>query len=222
MSSNSKKGKGRRKIEIKKIEHKGYLQVAFSRRRNGIFKKASELSTLCGAESAIIVFSPAGKPFSFGYPNVDTVIQRYLSNGMFPPSKDSTVQLIDFHRTAKVHDLNCEYTKLVEQLEATKKRGEELKKLVSVYANKFDIEKLDLQELEQLKKVLQGLQGEMAQRFDEIFSTAAPPMSQFPEINDNDMLFNDPYEFGYQMDSDLGALNAVPQYYNFNYGDGTF
>ncbi|KAK9131401.1 hypothetical protein Sjap_011888 [Stephania japonica] len=219
MSTNPKKGKGRRKIEIKKIEHKGYLQVAFSRRRNGIFKKASELTTLCGAESAIIAFSPAGKPFSFGYPNVDTVIQRYLSNGMFPTSKDSTLQLIDFHRIAKVHDLNCEYTQLEEQLEATKKRGEELKKLASVYAEKFDIEKLNMQELEQLKKVLQGLQVEMAQRFNEIFSTA-PSMSQFPEIND-EMLFNDPYEFGYQ-DNDLGALNAIPQHYNFNYGDGTF
>lgn len=57
-----KKSMGRQKIEIKRIEKEEARQVCFSKRRAGVFKKAHELSVLCGAEIAIVVFSPAGKP----------------------------------------------------------------------------------------------------------------------------------------------------------------
>ncbi|KAF7127889.1 hypothetical protein RHSIM_Rhsim11G0149200 [Rhododendron simsii] len=45
---------GRQKIKIAKIEIKNHLQVTFSKRRSGLFKKASELCTLCGVEIAIL------------------------------------------------------------------------------------------------------------------------------------------------------------------------
>lgn len=52
-NQSQRKGKGRQKIDMVKIENKTNLQVTFSKRRAGLFKKASELiSTLCGAESA--------------------------------------------------------------------------------------------------------------------------------------------------------------------------
>ncbi|XP_074361203.1 agamous-like MADS-box protein AGL61 [Apium graveolens] len=70
---------GRQKIKIAKIERKNHLQVTFSKRRSGLFKKASELCTLCGVEIAIIVFSPAGKVFSFGHPNVEGIIDRFFN-----------------------------------------------------------------------------------------------------------------------------------------------
>ncbi|CDP06344.1 unnamed protein product [Coffea canephora] len=71
---------GRRKIEIKKIEEKNKLQVTFSKRRKGLFKKAAELSVLCGADVAILVQSPAGKVFGFGgRASIDTIIDRYLA-----------------------------------------------------------------------------------------------------------------------------------------------
>jgi hypothetical protein len=72
--SSGRKGKDRRKIEMKKMSNQSNLHVTFSKRRSGIFKKASELSTLCGVDVALVVFSPSGKPFSFGRPNVDTVV----------------------------------------------------------------------------------------------------------------------------------------------------
>ncbi|KAH0464636.1 hypothetical protein IEQ34_007422 [Dendrobium chrysotoxum] len=74
-----KRGKGRRKVEIKRIEEETKRQVCFSKRRQGLFKKASELSTLCGVEVAVIVFSPAGKPYFFGQPSVDHVFSRFLN-----------------------------------------------------------------------------------------------------------------------------------------------
>ncbi|KAI3450417.1 hypothetical protein Pfo_007082 [Paulownia fortunei] len=67
----------RRKIEIKKIEKKTSLQVTFSKRRTGLFRKASQLSVLCGAEIAIIVESPAENIFAFGHPSVEILMDRF-------------------------------------------------------------------------------------------------------------------------------------------------
>jgi len=65
-----KKKAGRKKIEIKKIEKSTNKQVTFSKRRTGLFKKASELCILCDVSVAIIVFSPAEKLFCFGHPDL--------------------------------------------------------------------------------------------------------------------------------------------------------
>ncbi|KAF3509822.1 hypothetical protein F2Q69_00000553 [Brassica cretica] len=56
---------GRGKIEIKRIENANSRQVTFSKRRAGLHKKAHELSVLCDAEVAVIVFSKSGKLFEF-------------------------------------------------------------------------------------------------------------------------------------------------------------
>nr|CAD1818246.1 unnamed protein product [Ananas comosus var. bracteatus] len=50
---------GRGKIEIKRIENTTSRQVTFCKRRNGLLKKAYELSVLCDAEIALVVFSAA-------------------------------------------------------------------------------------------------------------------------------------------------------------------
>jgi hypothetical protein len=39
--------------------------VRFSKRRSGLFKKAFELSVLCDAQVALVVFSPAGRLYEF-------------------------------------------------------------------------------------------------------------------------------------------------------------
>ncbi|XP_050234794.1 agamous-like MADS-box protein AGL62 [Mercurialis annua] len=74
-----KTSRGRQKIEIKKVEKENSRYVTFSKRKNGIFKKATELSTLTGAEVAVLLFSEHGKIFSCGNPDVDTVLDRYLA-----------------------------------------------------------------------------------------------------------------------------------------------
>ncbi|KAK3217906.1 hypothetical protein Dsin_011876 [Dipteronia sinensis] len=45
---------GRGKIEIKRIENLNSRQVTFSKRRNGLLKKAKELSVLCDAELILV------------------------------------------------------------------------------------------------------------------------------------------------------------------------
>ncbi|KAA0040383.1 MADS-box transcription factor 23-like [Cucumis melo var. makuwa] len=56
---------GRGRVEIKKIENINSRQVTFSKRRNGLMKKAKELSVLCDAEVAIVVFSSTGRLYEF-------------------------------------------------------------------------------------------------------------------------------------------------------------
>lgn len=56
---------GRAKIEIKRIDNATNRQVTFSKRRNGLLKKAYELSVLCDADVAVIMFSPTGKLFEY-------------------------------------------------------------------------------------------------------------------------------------------------------------
>ncbi|BBG99750.1 K-box region and MADS-box transcription factor family protein [Prunus dulcis] len=71
--SSSQRKIGRGKIEIKRIENTTNRQVTFCKRRNGLLKKAYELSVLCDAEVALIVFSTRGRLYEYAN-NRDLVI----------------------------------------------------------------------------------------------------------------------------------------------------
>ncbi|CAN6276689.1 unnamed protein product [Urochloa humidicola] len=68
---------GRGRVELKRIENKINRQVTFSKRRNGLLKKAYELSVLCDAEVALIVFSSRGKLYEFGSAGVNKTVEKY-------------------------------------------------------------------------------------------------------------------------------------------------
>nr|AMM02683.1 agamous-like MADS-box protein SEEDSTICK [Vuralia turcica] len=68
---------GRGKIEIKRIENTTNRQVTFCKRRNGLLKKAYELSVLCDAEVALIVFSSRGRLYEYSNNNIRSTIDRY-------------------------------------------------------------------------------------------------------------------------------------------------
>ncbi|XP_076891765.1 uncharacterized protein LOC143543295 isoform X2 [Bidens hawaiensis] len=71
---------GRAKLPIKKIENSTNRQVTFSKRRNGIIKKAYELSVLCDVDVALIMFSPAGKPSTYaGKGSIEEIMSRYVN-----------------------------------------------------------------------------------------------------------------------------------------------
>ncbi|CAN7097449.1 unnamed protein product [Brassica rapa subsp. narinosa] len=55
----------RGKIELKKIENANRLQVSFTNRRKVLMKKANDLSILCDADVALIVFSSTGNVYNF-------------------------------------------------------------------------------------------------------------------------------------------------------------
>ncbi|KEH36661.1 putative transcription factor MADS-MIKC family [Medicago truncatula] len=77
MSDSPQRKIGRGKIEIKRIENTTNRQVTFCKRRNGLLKKAYELSVLCDAEVALIVFSSRGRLYEYANNSVKETIARY-------------------------------------------------------------------------------------------------------------------------------------------------
>ncbi|XP_021315748.1 MADS-box transcription factor 1 isoform X1 [Sorghum bicolor] len=72
---------GRGKVELKRIENKISRQVTFAKRRNGLLKKAYELSLLCDAEVALIIFSGRGRLFEFSSSScMYKTLERYRSS----------------------------------------------------------------------------------------------------------------------------------------------
>ncbi|XP_050263011.1 MADS-box transcription factor 23-like isoform X3 [Quercus robur] len=56
---------GRGKIVIRRIDNSTSRQVTFSKRRNGLLKKARELSILCDAEVGVVIFSSTSKLYEY-------------------------------------------------------------------------------------------------------------------------------------------------------------
>ncbi|KAK6939919.1 Transcription factor, MADS-box [Dillenia turbinata] len=70
---------GRGKIEIKRIENLSNRQVTFSKRRNGIIKKAKEITVLCDAHVSLVIFGSSGKMVEYCSPSttVTDILDRY-------------------------------------------------------------------------------------------------------------------------------------------------
>ncbi|XP_065872080.1 MADS-box protein SVP-like [Euphorbia lathyris] len=130
----------RQKIQIKKIDNTTARQVTFSKRRRGLFKKAYELSTLCDAEIALIVFSATGKLFEYASSSMSRVIERHNLHPKNLAKLDQPsleLQLENGTLTA----LSNEVADKTQELR--KMRGEEL-------------QGLDIEELHKLEKLLEG------------------------------------------------------------------
>ncbi|XAR70360.1 hypothetical protein NMG60_11027190 [Bertholletia excelsa] len=70
----------RGKTQMRRIENATSRQVTFSKRRSGLLKKAFELSVLCDAEVALIIFSPKGKLYEFSNSrclSINKTLERY-------------------------------------------------------------------------------------------------------------------------------------------------
>ncbi|XP_010507319.1 PREDICTED: agamous-like MADS-box protein AGL97 [Camelina sativa] len=83
----------KRKIDTeKKIERKEPRAVTFSKRRKGLFSKASELCLLSGAQIAIITTPVSANShnsfYSFGHSSVDSVVAAFLADETPTPTRD--------------------------------------------------------------------------------------------------------------------------------------
>ncbi|CAL4890559.1 unnamed protein product [Urochloa decumbens] len=80
--------KGRRgRRELRLIEDKTSRQVTFTKRRNGLLKKARELSVLCDAEVALMVISQRGRLHQFASAtDLQKTIDRYLNHTKGTPA----------------------------------------------------------------------------------------------------------------------------------------
>ncbi|MQL76068.1 hypothetical protein Taro_008455 [Colocasia esculenta] len=108
---------GRGKVQLKRIENATNRQITFSKRRNGLLKKAYELSVLCDAEVGLVVFSATGKIYQYSSHDMDSIIARYQNTVGMPHLNSHHSRTAEYWK-AEVDNLN----KLVESLEAWEKR----------------------------------------------------------------------------------------------------
>ncbi|XP_059461200.1 MADS-box protein SVP-like [Corylus avellana] len=130
----------REKIKIKKIDNVTARQVTFSKRRRGLLKKAEELSVLCDAEVALIIFSATGKLFEFSSSSMKDILERYnlQSNSLEKMGQPSLELQLEHGNNIR---LSKEVADKSQQLRQA--RGE-------------DLQGLNLDELQQLEKKLEA------------------------------------------------------------------
>nr|ACB69510.1 SEPALLATA3-like MADS-box protein [Crocus sativus] len=133
---------GRGRVELKRIENKINRQVTFAKRRNGLLKKAYELSVLCDAEVALIVFSNRGKLYEFcSSSSILKTLERYQKCSYGAP--DNNVQI---RETQLLQSSHQEYLKLKARVEALQRSQRNLLG--------EDLGPLSSKELEQLERQL--------------------------------------------------------------------
>ncbi|MCD7459301.1 hypothetical protein HAX54_040562 [Datura stramonium] len=166
-----KKTQGRRKIAIKPIANQNSRHVTFSKRRLGLFKKASELCILSGAEIAIIVQSmKRQRLFAFGHPSADAVIDRYLAG-----KSSSTAASAPDHEFNFVQQNNEYYSQICRELEGEKKKKEIIDESKMVNGNKNGgfwwnepIDDKGIEELEVFVAALEELRKKVNMRAEEL------------------------------------------------------
>ncbi|KAK3011650.1 LOW QUALITY PROTEIN: hypothetical protein RJ639_011324 [Escallonia herrerae] len=131
---------GRGRVQLKRIENKISRQVTFSKRRSGLLKKAHEISVLCDAEVALIVFSTKGKLFEYSTDSsMEKILERYDRYSYAEKQLAAT-------DTATQESWSFEYTKL-------KARVEVLQRNIRNYVGE-ELDPLNLRDLQSLEQQL--------------------------------------------------------------------
>ncbi|KAK4340134.1 hypothetical protein RND71_041596 [Anisodus tanguticus] len=218
MNTNAvKKTQGRRKIAIKPIDNQSSRHVTFSKRRLGLFKKASELCILTGAEIAILVQSlKRQRLFTFGHPSADSVIDRYL-NGK---SSSSTVNQLNMQQN------NQYYSQICRELEVEKKKKESIQESKMVNNNNNNnnegfwwneqVDDMGIDQLEEFMSALGELKKKVTMRADELSmingSSSSNSSMKIARFGAEDQFMNQAIDY---------CSSIVP--YDFTqYGDGQF
>uniref|UniRef100_A0A0D6QUC6 MADS-box domain-containing protein n=1 Tax=Araucaria cunninghamii TaxID=56994 RepID=A0A0D6QUC6_ARACU len=145
---------GRGKRDLKKIEDSMSRQVTFCKRRGGLLKKARELSTLCDATIALVIFSSSGKLFEYSSSNMQMLIKRYLK---YPEALDSFT-----HSTSNINANSLDLAIMHQRYQNLSGRYRQM--------NGKELEGLDFKELEKLENSLQRGIKSMRLRKNEMLS----------------------------------------------------
>ncbi|EOA14349.1 hypothetical protein CARUB_v10027529mg [Capsella rubella] len=126
----------RKKIEIKRIENLTSRQVTFSKRKKGLLKKAHELSVLCDAQVAAIIFSQKGKLYDFASSNMEKMMERceIYRREYFSAER--------FQREKYVQDLKKEISVMVNRID-----------LLQLHCRKLMGQDLDSSSVDELKEI---------------------------------------------------------------------
>ncbi|XP_008785630.2 truncated transcription factor CAULIFLOWER A isoform X1 [Phoenix dactylifera] len=155
---------GRGRVQLKRIENKINRQVTFSKRRSGMLKKAHEISVLCDAEVAVIVFSTKGKLYEYSTDaSMEKILERYqcYSNPEKPlAQEDPGSQGSWFH----------EYGKLKLKVESLQKSQRHLMG--------EQLDSLALKELQQLEQQLESASRRIRSRKNQLLFDSIAELQQ--------------------------------------------
>jgi pheromone receptor transcription factor len=195
-------GTGRRKIDIKRIEKKQSRLVTFSKRRQGLFSKAAQLCSSSGANIAVVIFSPHDRPYAFGHPSTDAVIERFLGSGERLKEVEDTVEgepgegkkgfqldtaldldeveqseaiLKQMKKNKGFHQLDMAVEKMLEQSEAIMKQMRN-----KGFSLDIAVENMGLDELEQSEALLNRIRNRVAMLVDEMGMRRVATREFFP------------------------------------------
>ncbi|EOY14906.1 Floral homeotic protein DEFICIENS isoform 1 [Theobroma cacao] len=195
----------RGKIQIKLIENATNRQVTYSKRRNGLFKKANELTVLCDARASIIMFSSTGKLHEFISPST------------------STKQIYDQYQKVLGVDLwTTHYEKMQEQLKKLKEVNRNLRKEIRQRMGDClnDVSFEDLQALEQeMETSVKLIRDRKYRVISNQIDTSRKKVRNVEEIHRNllhelDAIKEDPYglvDNGVDYDTIIGYQNGGPR-----------
>ena len=81
-----KRSMGRKKIRIERIKDERNRQVTFTKRKNGLMKKAMELSVLCDCDIALVIVNSNNKAFQYSSSakdgEIESVLEKYRKAAM--------------------------------------------------------------------------------------------------------------------------------------------
>ncbi|XP_054800658.1 agamous-like MADS-box protein AGL28 [Prosopis cineraria] len=111
---------GRRNLSMRTLQNRNARRALFERRKKGLLKKASELSTLCGIEACVIIFPPPDSE----NPKVETFpqdpaqvirnIQEYNAKRKCPEKLRKNYDLCEFFNDRK-NQVEAETSRIREQ-----------------------------------------------------------------------------------------------------------
>ncbi|KAK2407223.1 MADS-box protein SOC1 [Trifolium repens] len=177
----------RGKTQMKRIENATSRQVTFSKRRNGLLKKAFELSVLCDAEVALIVFSPRGRLYEFASSSTPETIERYRSHNRInniPMTSESVENAQHLRQEAE------NMMKKIDLLETSKRKllGEGLgsasidelnrieqqleKSITKIRAKKTQVFKEQIEHLKEKEKALVAENAKLSEKYGNYSSQA--------------------------------------------------
>ncbi|KAI3473029.1 hypothetical protein Pfo_030112 [Paulownia fortunei] len=151
--------RGRQRIPIRRIESQDDLYATFSKRRLGLYKKASELSTLCGVDVGIIIFSPTDNPFSFFHPSMESPIGDFA-------------RIVEAHSRARIEHLNKRLDEIQDEKEQIKEREKQLDEIDKTrqkgWWEQVPVESLNKEQVKEWKAWFQDFSSKVKNRIEEL------------------------------------------------------
>ncbi|KAL3630413.1 hypothetical protein CASFOL_023397 [Castilleja foliolosa] len=184
-----RQSRGRQKIPMKRINTPDDLYATFSKRRLGLYKKASELSTLCVADVGIIIFSPTNNPFSFWHPSVESVIERYKNPNQ--PSDDQA-RAVESNTRARIEYLNMRLDEVLDEKEKFKDQEKQIDENEQTdqpkgWWEEIPVESLCEEQVREWKAWFKDLDSKVKNRIDELeiggsnYSLPYDPLQNAPD-----------------------------------------